>query len=404
MIRGKNIKYNLKVRSLCNSIDQSNIENELKELRQKYILYSEDEVFISEFKKEPILVYVYTNKYKQVKMTLNKELFNYTEKIFTIEYHLRGYNIITAYLRGEKDIDRCIKELIQYVKYGLASKLNHFLKKMLISINQGNNLNMYPILLESPYLLFLLKESIICDLIFDYYEKSFHTFSFYEKKGSFDNAVSVFLNIDKNTDIITKLNQSRSIYINILARKLGVYIKKFKGLNPLYNFNEFGCFLILYGIFWKLYDQKTLDIIFKKEAVSLQVSTFFLKQNDDTNINELINILQNNNYTITHPIIISEDLNLDNSSNIFLKYNNDNICVNLKFTNELMISNKIDVLIFLTKLLIQQQKISLNKTNHNLNKDGRKIIIESIKQSSKILSKINNITEQELLTSLNNIL
>ena len=39
MIRGKNIKYNLKVRSLCNSIDQSNIENELKELRQKYILY-----------------------------------------------------------------------------------------------------------------------------------------------------------------------------------------------------------------------------------------------------------------------------------------------------------------------------------------------------------------------------
>ena len=192
MIRGKNIKYNLKVRSLCNSIDQSNIENELKELRQKYILYSEDEVFISEFKKEPILVYVYTNKYKQVKMTLNKELFNYTEKIFTIKYHLRGYNIITAYLRGEKDIDRCIQELIQYVKYGLASKLNHFLKKMLISINQGNNLNMYPILLESPYLLFLLKESIICDLIFDYYEKSFHTFSFYEKKGSFDNAVSVF--------------------------------------------------------------------------------------------------------------------------------------------------------------------------------------------------------------------
>ena len=160
----------------------------------------------------------------------------------------------------------------------------------------------------------------------------------------------------------------------------------------------------MYGIFWKLYDQKTLDIIFKKEAVSLQVSTFFLKQNDDNNINELINILQNNNYTITHPIIISEDLNLDNSSNIFLKYNNDNICVNLKFTNELMISNKIDVLIFLTKLLIQQQKISLNKTNHNLNKDGRKIIIESIKQSSKILSKINNITEQELLTSLNNIL
>lgn len=369
-------------------LDLTNEKNRLIELKSSYDIYKESELFLEAFKKEVYKIDIYMDNKCSFIVASQKDLKGDDIRYcFSLEYKLNEENVLLNFLTGEipleyllEIIKNLIFEIFLEIKFNLIRDL--IIKDVLYWCDQ---LDKY------PFLIYIVN-------IEDFYN-FIGRYVFFDYKNKYECVqYSRFVDLmhykigytSTNTGSLTRFIKERSEEKDLYATLI---YNQYQTLNfNTVSYSNISSFLI-YAIYNELISEETIDNV-------LRIQSNYL-------FNFIIEIFYSNMEILNKLIkYIPKDDPIIYYANIRRIYTYDYIpqlIYNIEIEKQYFLENSIDVLLEITKLLIQGNKIKIavkSERYYIIREIIRDYLVENISVISKILNIEPDKLEQSIVDNL----
>ena len=365
-------------------IDLSNEKKRLIELKRAYDIYKESEFLLESFIKQIYMINIYMNNECRFIVASQKDLKGDDIRYcFSLEYKLNEKNLLFNFLTEKFSLEyflEVIKNLIfnnfVEIKFNLIRDL--IIKDVLYWCDQFD---------KYPFLIYIVNIEDFYNFIGRYV--FFDHTNEYERVQYSRGVELMHYKIgyaSNNTGSLTTFIKERS-------KEKDLYAKLIYNQYQTSNFNEvsysnISSFLI-YAIYNELISDKTIDNVLRMKSNYLFNFIIKIFYSNTEILNKLIKYIPKDD-----PIIY-----YTNTKHIYTYECISQLIYIIEIEKKYFLENRIDVLLKISKLLIQGNKIKI-AAEYEKNYIIREIIRDCLVENISIISKILNITPDKLEQSI----